>query len=255
MSALLIPASYAEKEVIIDVDSLVSKPYVNMTLEVLKFADANIVNNNFKRFEIVPDRLKSINYKVEGDYSSASFLMAMGAISGKVKVKNLREDSIQADRVFVEILKDMGCSIKTGKDSINLKSGSLDPVDVSLKNTPDLFPPLAVCCSFADGKSVIRDISHLEYKESNRIEIITKEFRKIGVNINRTGDAVEIEGKESLKGGETESHGDHRVAMALFSMGTRCEMLKVMDFDCTGVSYPNFLKDAKSIGVNFEVEV
>ena len=254
ISALLLIAPFTKKKVeIIIKDVLVSEPYVSLTLEVMKHFGVSTKNENFKRFVIPADqRYKAANYSIEGDFSSASYFFAAAAVTGgEVIVSNLSHRSKQGDAVFLDLLQKMGCQVFK-KDSVIKVIGSknLHGIDVDMGSFPDLAPSLSTVAAGASGTTRITNIKHLRHKESDRIETIKQEFRKMGVVVNSDKTSLSITGG-IVKGGIVDSHNDHRIAMSLAILGLNGKKETIIQHaEVVSKSYPEFFNDLKKVGVS-----
>lgn len=213
-------AKAATTPVTITVNNLKSKPYIDLTLQVMKDFGYEVENNNYESFAIKPiNRLtnKPINYTVEGDWSGGAFLLVAGAIAGKIIVKGLDVFSTQADKAILKAIMDCGANISIQESHIEVgpplgDGGKLFHFNAT--DCPDLFPPLVALAAYCNGTSVIEGVSRLAHKESNRGLTLQEEFAKMGVDIILQDDLMMIKGGAGLKGATVHSRHDHRIAMA-----------------------------------------
>lgn len=246
------PRAKDETEIKLSTD-LESKPYVKMTLEVIGRHGVKILTDeNYKTFKIPPrQEYKPTDHKIEGDYSSAAFLMAAAAITGsKIKIENLKLETFQGDRIIIEILRSMGVKINTGSNYVEVDgvNGDLMGVKLDLKDSPDLVPVCAALASSAKGETVIRGVKRLRFKESDRVKSILSEFPKLGVKVTVNNDELRIYGNR-LRGAILDSHNDHRIAMACIVAALKVEGQSIIrNVECINKSYPNFIKDLKLLG-------
>lgn len=234
---------------------LESKPYVEITLDILK-KHSILVETDFNIFYIPPgQKYKPCNHIIEGDYSSASFLLAAAAITcSHIRVENLLRNTLQGDRLIIDVLRSMGVHVDVGENFVEVKGSDehLKTLDVDLRDNPDLVPVCAVLASAATGRSIIRGIRRLRFKESNRVEALLSELSKMGVKMNIAGDAMEIHGGGGLHGAEIYPHGDHRIAMACAVAALRASGETVIrNAECINKSYPNFIRDMNLLGADF----
>ncbi|MEM1543953.1 MAG: 3-phosphoshikimate 1-carboxyvinyltransferase [Candidatus Bathyarchaeia archaeon] len=257
ITGLLLAAPMAEKDTEITLSTpLESKPYVNITLDVLRSYGIWVdVAGDYGAFHIpCGQRYKPYNYMIEGDYSSAAFLMAAAAITGsQIKIENLRRDSLQGDRIIVGILGDSGVNVAAGEDFVEVSGigwGRLKPINIDMRDNPDLVPVCAVLACAADGGSIIRGIRRLRFKESDRISALLSELSKMGADIRFSEDSLIIYGGRGLRGAEINPHGDHRIAMAcaVAALGADGETV-IHNAECISKSYPNFVRDMRLLGV------
>jgi len=189
---------------------------------------------------------------IEGDYSSAAFLLAASAITkSTVKVENLRKESLQGDKVIVNLLEKMGATLEVGEDHVKVmgRKESLTGIDVDLSDAPDLVPVCAALACYAQGETTIRGVKRLRFKESDRISSLVSELTKIGGKITVNQNSLLIEGKAKLQGADLSSHGDHRIAMACILAALRAEGETVIHgINCLKKSYPNLVNDLIHLG-------
>ncbi len=255
ISGLLFACPKAMEDTEISISTpLESKGYVEMTLEVIiKHGLDGSVNPDLSKLWIPSNQNYSpCNHVVPGDFSSAAFLLAAGAVtSSKVKVTNLNYNSSQGDKAILEILADMGGSITVEKDFVTFEGEQLSAIDIDAKDIPDLVPICAVLACYAHGTTEIFHAHRLRYKESDRLHSIYNELKKMGANIILTEDGLVITGSSVLHGTLIDSHNDHRIAMActIAALGAKGKT-KIQNVECINKSYPNFLSDMKVLGVN-----
>lgn len=255
ISSLLFAAPKAEKETRIGVNTpLESKSYVEMTLNTLKAHNIKVeCSQSFDRFSVPCNQeYMPTSHDIEGDYSSAAFLLAAASITNsKVGVTGLKRQTLQGDKIIVDIIKEMGVAVSSAEDDIEV-SGSgegLKPINVDLRDSPDLVPVCAVLACFAKGKSVISGVGRLRFKESNRLVALASELGKMGAKITVSKDSMVIEGGAKLCGAHVSSHRDHRIAMACAVAALEAEGETVIHgIECIKKSYPNFVQDLKSLG-------
>ena len=235
--------------------SLESKPYVSMTMDVQREYGVEIKStNSMEHFTITPQRYTTKDYSVEGDWSSASYMLAAGALTGEVSLGNLSQASSQADAVIYNILQDMGAGIWQTSGNVTVSNNSLHAVDIDLSDSPDLFPMVAALSSRAEGVSTLRGLRRLKYKESNRIEAMTEGLRSMGVKITKNEDTMMITGGETF-GSTINPYNDHRIAMAfaILALVSKGETT-ILDAECTSKSYPDFWGDLEKLGAEIEVK-
>lgn len=251
-TALLLIAPFAGNGVTIEVQNLKSKPYVAVTIDVMKTFGVDVKNDNFKTFVIPKGQTyQGKHYTIEGDYSSASYFFAAAAVTrGEVTVKDLRLNSSQGDAHFVEILKDMGCTVKKEANAIVVKGQEqLQAVDVDMGDYPDIVQTLAVVAAFAKGTTRIRNVAHLRFKETDRIEKPKAELAKMGIETKSSGDDLVIVGGKP-KGATIETYDDHRMAMsfAVAALATDGPTI-IKNSGVIEKSYPDFFKDLAKVSV------
>lgn len=251
ISSLLIVAPYAKEPVSIKVTTpLKSRPYVDLTLDIMNHFGARVHEEN-NSFHVQKGLYKGRRYTVEGDFSSASYLLALGALCrGKVVITNLSGRSSQGDRIILDILKRMGGKIKVKEDKVILEGGDLRAIEVDLGDTPDLLPTVAALASAAKGTTRITNIAHARLKESDRVRASAVEFRKFGATIKEGSDYLEITGTQDLVGAKVNSYNDHRMAMALTVLGASSKGVTIInDAECVAISYPDFYTQLAESGI------
>lgn len=247
-------AKAAKKPVTIKVKGLQSRPYIDLTISVLKHFGFRVVNNDYESFGIIPQSeppLTAIKYTVEGDWSSVSFLLVAGAIKGPVLLKGADVNSTQADKKILDALYACGANIIIHKKDIEVNGGDLKAFTFDATHCPDLFPPLVALASYCKGVTTITGVTRLLHKESNRALSLKKEFGKMGVEIELNGDIMKIHGGTKLKGAAVDSHNDHRIAMAcaVAALGAKGNT-EISHAEAVNKSYPGFYHDLKKLGVN-----
>jgi len=245
ISGLLLIAPLSAKGIQIELTTeLESRPYIEMTISVMGGFGIEIDDLSVAGGQMY----KPIDYEVEGDYSSASFLLAAGAINGDVEVTGLNLESLQGDRKIIEILKQMNAEIDINDNSIKTKTSKLKGIEIDAKDIPDLVPILAVFGCFAKGETIIYNARRLREKESDRLAAISTELGKMGAYIEETEDGLLIrDGK--LSGARINPHNDHRIAMGCVVAGLNAEGGTVIEnSECVKKSYPEFFDDVKRLG-------
>lgn len=252
LTGLLIAfAKAATKPVTISVTNLKSKPYIDLTLQMMKQFGYEVDNDNYERFLVKPrtPETKPQIYTVEGDWSGASFLLVAGAIAGGLTVNGLDVFSTQADKAILKALMDCGANISIETEQIVISSAAvrgLQPFHFNATDCPDLFPPLAALAAYCNGTSVIEGVSRLAHKESNRGLTLQQEFKKLGIEIKLQDDLMIIEGGGGLKGAIVHSHHDHRIAMACAVAALQASGKTIIeDAEAINKSYPGFFDDLK----------
>ncbi len=258
ISGLLIACPLASKDIEIEIiGELKSRPYVELTLDTLKDFNVEIRHENFRRFYLKGNqRYKARTYRVEGDYSSASFILCAAALTDSaVTIKNLSINSKQGDMKIIKILRDMGAKIEMGSDQMSIQgNGNLSGIDIDLSQTPDLLPIVSVIGALAKDKTIISGVEHARYKECDRIHAMTTQLRKMNAVIKERRDGMEIEGVERLKGARVHGWHDHRVVMALAVAGLRADgNVSVDTAESVPVSFPTFVEVMKKLGAEISI--
>jgi 3-phosphoshikimate 1-carboxyvinyltransferase len=248
LTGLLMALPMAKNDSKIIVRNLKSKPYIEMTLEVLKNWDIEIENTNFEEFFIKGNQQYiPANYIIEGDWSGAAFMLVAGAIAGNVTVNGLQKNSKQADAKIVEVLNKVGAVISFIDKSISIQKNMLNGFDFDATDCPDLFPPLVALAVHCNSTSTIAGVSRLFTKESNRAETLVDVFTNLGVDIRIQNDSMIIE-PSTLKYNTINAYNDHRIAMAVSIAALRSDSgVEIDGFECINKSYPEFYNDLKTI--------
>jgi 3-phosphoshikimate 1-carboxyvinyltransferase len=235
---------------IIVTTELESKPYVDLTIAMLKNFSVEVANNDYREFIVRGNqRYKAMNYKVEGDFSQAAFWLTAGILGANVLCDGLNINSLQGDKAVLEIIKSMGGNFAIEGDTIKALPSKTKATIIDASQCPDLVPILTVLAALSEGTTKIINAARLRIKESDRLSAIALELNKIGANIEEKEDGLVIRGKEALKGGTVHSWNDHRIAMALAIASIKCtEPLIIKDALCVKKSYPDFWKDFKKLG-------
>jgi 3-phosphoshikimate 1-carboxyvinyltransferase len=258
---LLAYVAAGAKDVTIRVNNLKSKPYIDLTLEVMKHFGWSVENRRYENFYFSGERTLGsagvLEYTVEGDWSGGAFLLVAGAIAGPVTVRGLSTASTQADRAILSAIHESGAQLQIRADDIlvgppaglGLKAFHFDATDC-----PDLFPPLVALAAYAEGTTVITGVSRLAHKESNRGLTLQEEFGKMGVRIDLVGDKMLIRGGGGVKGGTVHSRHDHRIAMACAVGALKAEgEVIIEDAEAINKSYPDFYQHLQELGGSVKI--
>ncbi len=223
---------------------VVSLPYVELTSRVLERFGVSIERIEPLRWRIAPHDYEGISMRIEGDHSAASYFLAAAAIvGGRVRIEGLDPESAQADARLGGILAEAGCVVSHGADWIEVEgTGTLPPFDLDLGGAPDLVPTLAVLGMFSHGRTVLRGVGHLRVKESDRLEALARNLRRLGCPASEIGDRLEIGPADHgrLRGGLLDTSSDHRIAMAFAIAGLRIPGVVIDDRGCVAKSFPSF---------------
>ena len=249
ISALLLISPFADEGMAIRVTTpLESRSFVLMTLECLRlFGIVVKASAGMREFKTVGQVYRPTKYVVEGDWSSASYFLALGALSGDVVVKNLNRESLQGDRVIIEFLRDMGASVTVDRNSVRVKKSRLKAIKANLGDCIDLFPTLAVLAAVAEGQSQFIGIARARLKESNRVAAVREGLEGMGVKVTEEEDRLKITGAFP-KGAVIDSKNDHRIAMAFSLLGVLAGGTTIEQAECVGKTYPEFWETLRSIG-------
>ncbi len=252
---LMAYAASNAKDVSIKVRNLKSKPYIDLTLDVIKKFGLRVPENrNYEEFifsnESTPDsRLLTHDYTVEGDWSGGAFLLVAGAIAGPITVRGLDLSSTQADKAIIDALMAANAGIAMDAKGIQLHPTAMDGFYFDATDCPDLFPPLVALAAYCKGKTTIKGVSRLTHKESNRATTLQDEFDMMGVTIDLEGDEMVIHGGGIVKGADVHSNHDHRIAMACAVAALKAtDETVIEEAQAVKKSYPGFYNDLKSLG-------
>jgi 3-phosphoshikimate 1-carboxyvinyltransferase len=250
ISALLIACPFAQNETRVMIKGeLKSRPYVNITIEMLKNSGAKIILDGPGTFIIPPEQEYNMSsYNVPGDFSSASYMMAAGALCGDVTIRNLFPTE-QGDSVLIDILGQMGAQISWDKKKgeVKITKSNLTNITIDVGKTPDLVPTLAVLGAASEGTMTIENAGHVRYKETDRLHAMTVELKKMGVDIKEEKDRLIIKGG-AIKGAEVHGWDDHRIVMALAVAGMVAGGTTIDTVESVSISYPGFFDDLRNIG-------
>ena len=240
--------------------NLESKGYVDLTLEILKLAGIEIVNNDYKSFDIRGNQTyKPFNYTIEGDYSQVAFWIVAGIISAnrdnEVKCLHVNKNSLQGDREIIEIVTRMGANLEIFDDYVIVKPSKTKGTVIDISQCPDIGPILTVLAALSEGETRIINGERLRIKESDRITSIKTELNKLGANVAEEGDSLIIQGVQGFTGGVTVSAwNDHRIAMSLAVASSRCEKEIILEeAESVRKSYPHFWDDFVKMGGEIEI--
>lgn len=253
---LLAYAAAGAKDVFIKVNDLKSKPYIDLTLDVMKqFGFKVPENKNYEEFyfgdSIHDSRITAHEYTVEGDWSGGAFLLVAGAIAGPITVRGLDLSSTQADKDIVDALMAANAGIAMEAKGIKLHPAEMNAFEFDATDCPDLFPPLVALAAYCKGKTKIKGVSRLTHKESNRAITLQDEFDMMGVTIDLEDDTMIIHGGGTVKGADVHSHHDHRIAMALATAALKATDETVIDeAQAVNKSYPDFYEDLIKLGAD-----
>lgn len=256
LTGLLMALPLAESDSHLIVNNLTSRPYIDLTIDILSHFGIGIRNEGYQDFYIPGNqRYHPAKYTVEGDWSGAALIMVLGAVGGSVGLTNIQHGSTQPDRRIVSLLNQAGALISVADNSIMVESGQLRSFEADISDSPDLAPPLVALASYCSGKTVIRGTSGLRVKESDRGKVLESEFRKLGVEIHNHTDYIEVTGGGVINGADVSSHGDHRIAMALAVAATGATgRVTIAEAESVNKSYPAFFEDMARAGVKYEVK-
>lgn len=243
----------------IKVNQLKSKPYIDLTLALLKHFGWEVNHINHEEFTFKPRHKvnETIQYTVEGDWSGAAFLLVAGAIAGPITVKGLQLNSTQADKAVMNALKSANASIQMEETAITIGAGidGLKAFEFDATDCPDLFPPLVALASLCKGVSIIKGVERLAHKESDRGLTLQTEFAKLGVTIVLEGDIMKIEGVEKIQANTVFSQHDHRIAMACGVAALRATgPIEITEAEAINKSYTDFFEHLRQLGAKVDIQ-
>lgn len=250
ISSLLMCAPYAKRDTEIEiVGKLTSKPYVDMTIAIMKNFGVNVKNENYKRFLIKNSKkYKARNILLEGDTTNASYFFALAAITkGTIRVNGINQKTIQGDIKFLDILKQMGCKVKKGKNWAEIYGRTLRGITIDMNSMPDIVPTLAIVALFAEGRTKIKNVKNLRFKETDRLKAMKNEIEKIGAKVKELEDGLIIYPIKKLRKCKIETYKDHRIAMSFGILSLVEPRIKIKNPNCVRKSFPNFWKILRRI--------
>jgi 3-phosphoshikimate 1-carboxyvinyltransferase len=258
---------------------MTSKPYILMTLWVLRKFGIN-VQTEWNRFMVHRQKYQPCTIKIEGDWSSASYFLALGALSEEgLQVENISTSSLQGDKVILDHLRTMGAIVTMTGDTVIIRKGALRALRIDLSDCIDLLPTLAVLATLAEGTSEFTGIERARIKESNRVTAIVEGLQKLGITVKEDRSLLSIVGlgvPKKADGSDEEtapqtqpedimmkgqkspviinSHNDHRIAMAFGILGAVTGNLSIQNAECVNKTYPDFWQTLSSIGGEFDLD-
>ncbi len=253
ISSLILSGGFAKKPITITLQNkVISKKYIDMTIQITKMFGGKIRNESYQKITIKPiEKYQAQQLTLEPDPVSASYFLALGAILGKkVTIRGYNIHSYQGEAKFPTLLEKMGCQWNLSKEDLFVNRDPRIPlkgIEVDMGDMPDVVQTLMVCAVFAKGKTLIKNIGHLKYKESNRIEETAEEFLKLGIKVKYNADSMLIEGG-FFYSGVINPRNDHRTAMSLSLLALGCDNIKIENETCINKSFPNYWKKLSSLG-------
>ena len=243
-SSLLLSAPYAASALdLVIPPRAVSRSYLDVTVDVMQSFGAMVARDGYERFSVDPAaKYTGRTYRVEGDYSSASYFFAMAAVcGGRATVSSLSPSSVQGDRQFLTALSAMGCRVSAGDDAVTVASdGRLEGIEMDLSSAPDMVQTVCMVAACARSPSRFTGIGHLHYKESDRVLAIVRMLRALGGDVSATADGSITIRPARLHGGSVDPANDHRTAMSAAVLGLAVGGITVRDAGCVSKSFPEF---------------
>lgn len=249
LTGLLIAAPLLAADSHIRVHDLKSKPYIDMTLQVMEHFDVYASHNEYRDFYIDGNQTYTgKTYTVEGDWSGAANHIVGAAVSGEIKISALNRHSAQADRAIMKAVGLVGAHVSWDGDELVIKKKDLHPYSFDATHCPDLFPPLVALACACKGRSALSGIHRLQHKESDRLSALVEQFTALGACLSIDDDTLMIEGTGSLLGGEVKGYNDHRMVMSAAIASTIAKgPVSVTDTNAVDKSYPTFFDDLDCI--------
>ncbi len=252
ISALLISAPLTENGINLSIkDNLVSKPYLDATIATMRKFGINVQTLiPYKRYNISPQVYKSTSFSVPIDFSSMALLLSAIVLNGnETTIRGDIGNLPQGDEVFIDILEQLGVTVNIDENEIKIKSPEkLNGGRFDLSNSPDLLPPLAILVLNSEKPIEIVNVKHARLKETDRISIVSREIKKLGIKVQEREDGLILESSGELSGAELNSENDHRLFMAFCIAGMYVGNCIVTDPESVRVSYPNFIDEMNKIG-------
>ncbi len=242
LSGLLLIAPYTTDGLnIVVANGTVSKPYIDITIDVMEKMGVSVIRSGYDKFIVKGSQVYKYGvYAVEPDCSNAGYFWAAAAITGAVvKLENIRKDTLQGDVKFVEVLAKMGCKTSYDTDGISVAGGRLHAIEIDMTDMPDMVPTLAVVAAFAKGATVIKNVSRLTFKESDRVNSVASELIKMGIEVEVGKENMIIKGGRP-KGAMIDTYDDHRIAMSFAIAGLVTKGVVIKDEKCIEKSFPDF---------------
>jgi 3-phosphoshikimate 1-carboxyvinyltransferase len=252
LTALLMACPLSNQDLKIEVNGdLISKPYIDITLKLLERFGIHYTNSNWQSFELIHNS----HYKtsgeilVEGDASSASYFFGAAAILGSIEVNGINADSIQGDLNFLKIINKMGAGIEYLENSVKVtRQGYLKGIDIDCKEIPDAAMTLAIIAIFARGETLLRNIGSWRVKETDRIQAMETELKKLGAKVTSSADSILIRPPSTINNNIViDTYDDHRMAMCFSLVTLANKTVTINDPECVNKTYPEFFKDFEAV--------
>ena len=254
LTALLMAAPMAKNDMHIRiVGELVSKPYIDITLDIMKRFGVEVENRNYETFMVKSGQTyKALEtFMVEGDASSASYFLAAAAIKGgTVKVTGIGKKSVQGDVAFAEVLEKMGAKVEWADDYIAVTRGELHAIDMDFNHIPDAAMTIATTALFADGNTTLRNIYNWRVKETDRLYAMATELRKVGATVEEGEDYLRITPPKQLKHAAIDTYDDHRMAMCFSLLALDPVSVTINEPECTAKTFPTYFDVLENISIH-----
>ena len=251
LTALLLASPMAENDMTISIiGELVSKPYIDITLDIMQKFGVEVENRDYKTFHIKSGQhyKAAETYMIEGDASSASYFLAAAAIKGgTVKVTGIGRNSIQGDVEFVDVLEQMGARVEWGDTYISVTRDALNAIDMDFNHIPDAAMTIATTALFCKGTTTLRNIYNWRVKETDRLFAMATELRKVGAEVEEGEDYLKITAPNELKHAAIDTYDDHRMAMCFSLLALDPVSVTINEPECTAKTFPTYFEVFKSI--------
>ncbi len=251
LTALLLAAPLAKEDMTISIiGELVSKPYIDITLHIMKVFGVEVLHKNYETFHIRGRQTyKAVDsFMVEGDASSASYFLAAAAIKGgTVKVTGIGKNSVQGDVAFADVLKKMGAKVEWGDDFVSVTKGELNAIDMDFNHIPDAAMTIATTALFAKGTTTLKNIYNWRVKETDRLFAMATELRKVGASVEEGEDYLKITPPKVLKHAAIDTYNDHRMAMCFSLLTLSPASVTINEPECTAKTFPTYFEVLQSI--------
>ena len=250
LTSILLSAPCFKKDTTIRiVGDLTSKSYADITLDIMQTFGVTVENESYTRFRVSAGQAYTAhNYPVEADWSSASYFLAMAAVTeGSVVLTGLNPDSVQGDAGFLNVLEQMGCEVERSAGKIRIKGNPLRGININMNSMPDTVQTLAVTALFAEGETFITGIGNLRIKETDRIDALAKELTRLGASVDAGADYLKIHPGGPYRGVEIETYNDHRMAMSFALAGLKVPGIRIKNPTCVEKSFSDFFSRFKAM--------
>lgn len=249
LSAILMSAPGAKSPIKITVDGeLVSKPYIDMTIRMMKSFGVAIEHpDDLTSFNIPAATYSAGEYEIEPDASAASYFMGVAAVTqGTITIGGLAQNALQGDIHFATALQQMGCDVQWNSNSVTVTGKPLHGVDIDMNAISDTAQTLATVAVFADSPTTIRSVGHMRHKETDRITAVVTELQRAGIRAEEFADGLTVYPGDPQPA-EIETYDDHRMAMSFSLLGLKAEGIRILDPECTAKTYPNYFEDLERL--------
>lgn len=251
LTAVLMAAPMFEGDLTITIKGeLVSKPYIDITLDTMAKFGVSVTNNAYRSFVISAGQVYRSpgRFLVEGDASSASYFLAAGAIKGgTVKVTGIGKKSIQGDVRFADVLEAMGAKVHWEDESVSVTGAALKGVDMDMNHIPDAAMTIATTALFAEGPTSIRNIYNWRVKETDRLHAMATELKKLGAKVEEGNDYITVWPADNLQHADIDTYNDHRIAMCFSLVALSDTPVTINDPSCTAKTFPDYFERFKTI--------